>query len=566
MPTSLKYLLAAIASGLLFWLGWPPHQGFAALVLLLAFTPLLWIEEQLSRKDAANSRWKVLGYSYLTFLLFNGLTTWWVCNASLAGGLFAIIANAFFMAVVMLLFHISKQQLGKGLGYFSLLLYWLAFEFLHLRWELTWPWLTLGNGFAGVPQLIQWYSITGALGGSLWQLSVNILVFRALQSAYDLQQKAQQNPDDQDLPLYRRYKLRFSIGKVLVLVLLPIGFSLVQWYTYEEQGDRSLEIVVVQPNIDPYRQKFSGQDQFIPYIQQVQRLLDLSDSLCTPKTALLAWPETSIPGGIDIDRIYQHTTIQQVKDWLDYLQNNQSLTLITGIEAHEWQGNKPESATARYYPKGDVYYDAFNSALQLQAGDSAYAYYHKSKLVPGVERMPYPALFRFLDGLAIDMGGITGSLGTQRNRSVFYTADSIGIAPIICYESVFGDYVTDYVQAGAGVLCIITNDGWWGNTAGYRQHLAYARLRAIETRRTIARAANTGVSGFINQRGEVIQQTPWWTATASRATVKANTNKTWYVQYGDVIGRTASLLAALMLLYTFVSIRTRSFFYRRNKF
>lgn len=562
MSNATRYTLAAILSGLLLWMGWPPHASFLAPLLFVALVPLLWIEEQLSRHAAQRSRAKVLGYSYLGFLVFNALTTWWVCNASLVGGLFAIIANAFLMAVVFLLFHITKQQLGKALGYFGLIVYWLGFEYLHLRWELTWPWLTLGNGLAEAPMLIQWYEWVGALGGSLWLLGANLLIYRALHLWWDLRQQSKANPQDKDLPLYRRVRHRLSLLKLAGLIGIPIAISLILWYTYDDSDQSTAEVVVVQPNIDPYTQKFRGAPDFIPYAQQVDRMLRLSDSLRTDSTAVVAWPETSMPGGLDVRDIWRFPQVQQVVEWI---QQYPSLAMMIGIEGYVRYGDYRATATARYYEDANEYYDAFNTAIYLTADTGQFDYYHKSKLVPGVERMPYPEVFRFLEGLAINMGGITGSLGTQHDREVFYTHDSLGLAPIICYESVFGDFVTDYVAKGADLLFIITNDGWWGNTAGYKQHLAYARLRAIETRRSIARSANTGISGFINQRGEIRQTTDWWVPTATRSSLRVNTTITAYVQYGDAIGRTAGLIAILLLLYTFVSGRTNAFFYRRNK-
>ena len=122
------------------------------------------------------------------------------------------------------------------------------------------------------------------------------------------------------------------------------------------------------------------------------------------------------------------------------------------------------------------------------------------------------------------------------------------MAPVICYESIFGEYVTGYVQKGAELIFIITNDGWWKNTPGYKQHMSFARLRAIETRRSIARSANTGISCFINQRGDVSQPTGWWVDAAIKGTINANDEITFYVKYGDYIARISLFVSALLLL------------------
>ena len=126
------------------------------------------------------------------------------------------------------------------------------------------------------------------------------------------------------------------------------------------------------------------------------------------------------------------------------------------------------------------------------------------------------------------------------------------MGPIICYESIYGEFVSGYVNEGAGLLFIITNDGWWGNTPGYRQHFQYARLRAIENRRSIARSANTGISGFINQRGDVLKQTPYWEDAAITETLNANSSLTFYAKNGDYLGRLSAFTGILLLIYGFV--------------
>ena len=134
--------------------------------------------------------------------------------------------------------------------------------------------------------------------------------------------------------------------------------------------------------------------------------------------------------------------------------------------------------------------------------------------------------------------------------------DGTKIAPVICYESVFGEYITSYVQKGAQLIFIITNDGWWKNTPGYKQHMSFARLRAVETRRSIARSANTGISCYINQRGDVMQPTKWWVEASVKGKLNINSTITFYVKYGDYIAR-ISLFSSILLLMIMLSERFR---------
>jgi apolipoprotein N-acyltransferase len=119
---------------------------------------------------------------------------------------------------------------------------------------------------------------------------------------------------------------------------------------------------------------------------------------------------------------------------------------------------------------------------------------------------------------------------------------------VICYESVFGEYVTEYIKKGSNLIFVITNDGWWGDTPGHRQHFTFSRLRAIETRRSIARSANTGISAFIDQRGDAFQVTRYWEPDVIRQTINANDKMTFYVRYGDYIGRLSSFVAIVLVL------------------
>src|SRR5690606_25092859 len=119
--------------------------------------------------------------------------------------------------------------------------------------------------------------------------------------------------------------------------------------------------------------------------------------------------------------------------------------------------------------------------------------------------------------------------------SVFYSASGIGAAPVICYESIWGNYVADYIKKGAQFIAVITNDGWWGDTSGKDQHLQYAKLRAIENRRWVVRSANTGISGFINQRGDIVQKSSWWVPTALSQEINLNEDLTFYTKYSDLI-------------------------------
>ncbi|MEM9024866.1 MAG: apolipoprotein N-acyltransferase, partial [Bacteroidota bacterium] len=330
---------------------------------------------------------------------------------------------------------------------------------------------------------------------------------------------------------------------ILLVVALPIGWSSYRYHHYTET-ENPVNVVVIQPNIDPYRDKFDG----LPPEKQVSRILELASREVDAETDYLVGPETALPSSLWEDHLEQFPVFRQL---VDYRERYPRLNVVIGMSSVIGYDH-PATATARKFKKREGWYDHFNTAMHLDSSDKV-ALYHKSKLVPGVERMPYPALFKPLQDMAIDLGGTSGSMGTQQEREVFFSArNNMGVAPVICYESIFGDYVGEYLRNGAELIFIITNDGWWEDTPGYRQHLAYARLRAIEGRRSIARSANTGISCFINQRGDVQQATSWWEPDVIKATINANDTLTFYTRHGDYLARIALWFGGLLMLWATV--------------
>ena len=163
--------------------------------------------------------------------------------------------------------------------------------------------------------------------------------------------------------------------------------------------------------------------------------------------------------------------------------------------------------------------------------------------------MPYTWLFKPLEKLTLRLGGIFRSHGIQDFREVFSASDdNTKVAPVICYESVFGEFVGEYIKEGANIIFVITNDGWWGDTPGHRQHNGLSQLRAIETRRSIARSANTGISCFITQRGDILKELTWWKRGALKASLNINNKMTFYSKNGDYIGRVGFYFAIVLLI------------------
>lgn len=281
--------------------------------------------------------------------------------------------------------------------------------------------------------------------------------------------------------------------------------------------------------------------------------MTLADPLLDSTTNFLIAPESTIQENMWENDMNTFFTLKLLRNVIHrYPELN---ILIGGSTFKAYEEDEALSRSARKFKDSDNYYDAYNTAILINASDSLQLY-HKSKLTPGVEALPSFKGFKWLEKFAINLGGTVGSLGADDHRKVYWTNNTIRVSPIICYESVFGEFFAEFVSNGAQVMIIITNDGWWGDTPGHRQHFSFAHLRTIETRRSIARSANTGISAFIDQRGDAFDVTKYWEPAAIKGTLNANSTLTFYVKHGDYIARIAVWLTCVLLL---ISLSVRIF-------
>ena len=522
-----RYLLS-ILSGLLFTLAFP-FTGSITPLVFIAWVPLLLVEQNLieNNKKAIH----VFIHAYLVFILFNIGTTWWIWIADEGGAIMAFIFNSLLMALTFLIYHLLKKRLPNNIGNWSLIVVWISFEYLHYNWELSHPWLTMGNFFSIRPHIVQWYEITGVLGGSLWVMIVNILVYQLIK-----------NRKEKKVNKYAIISLSLSIALPIILSTLML-FNSPQKITKNNE----YEVVLVQPNIDVYQEKFS---ENFTCEEQIDKLIGLANQKITQNTALVLGPETSISNGFNEDDSKNDPILKLLETKL--LTPNKKLSILIGASTYKLFSERKSNAS-RAIPNGFGYYESYNSSLLLQQNVPA-TFIHKSKLVLGVEKIPFSSLFPFLEDFAIQNGGTSGSLGIESQAKIF-NVDKVKISSIICYESIYGGFVAEQIRQGAQFIGILTNDDWWGDTPGYRQHFSFAQLRAIENRRYIVRCANTGRSGIINERGEILRSSNFSEPAVIKATIPLMNGTTFYAKNGDYIG----VIGIGLSLFLIVLILTRKF-------
>lgn len=538
-----RKLVLSILSGVLLGISW--HSFGFPLYIFVSFVPLLFLEQELVVSKEKKTIIKIFFFSYLSFLIWNLIVIHWLGYSKRSDGSYAIEAlvlplliNSFLMSGVFTLYHWTKKTIGGYLGGpLFFICVWIAFEKLHLDWALTFPWLNLGNVFAKYHRWVQWYEYTGTFGGSLWILLINVFIFHHYRS-YLVSQKS----------IYLK-KLFFFLP---LFIGIPILCSYFRYFTFKEQGDK-IESIILQPNLDPYTEKYTLSGE-----QLLTNLLELSDKKINKTTDFIIAPETAFPGqkGIYLNFIEKNVYIKLIKNYLN--SKNSSCIFVSGVSTYKtYTKEQPKRESVFWNPYSNSYEEHFNSAIQITSYDSdSNLIYHKSKLVMGVERMPFTKkINKLLQNLLSGFNGDLFSLGTQENRLIFRNRFNLAVvAPIICYESIYGEYVGEYIKKGANILFIMTNDSWWENSEGHKQLLMLAKLRAIETRKNIIRSANSGISCVIDSKGDIHHSLNYLEYGAIRVESSINNDQTVYVLYGDYIVKICLLFLGVTFTCTILQL------------
>ncbi len=512
--------VAVLLSALLLSPGWLSLSGFT---LLAAFVPLLWVSD--SYDGSRRAWWGMFGWAAAAFVLWNVATIWWIWFATPVGPVAATLASTTLNLFAFMLFHTVSKSTGRAVGYATLVAAWIATEYAYTVSDFSWPWLVLGNGFSHDVWAVQWYEFTGVFGGSLWVLLCNIALFEAWRM--------------------RRRTARWIVAGCIVA--LPMICSSVIWFREGRRtAERSVAVSIIQPNVDCY-EKFSGDEE-----AQEENIHDLLAEVPAEAEFILL-PETAVPGYYRepelTDVYFPYGGTSEV--WLRLTDSLRSAhpdaLLVTGANTMRFYGAAKMTPTARM--QAGTYYDHFNTAVGLDSAGRVQIH-HKGRLVIGVENTP-TWVFDALQFLVIDLGGTLGQIGKGEHGTAF-EHNGVRMGPAICYEGLYGDFFGDFVRRGAQFMAIVSNDGWWGDTPGYRHLFTISRLRAIEHRRAIARSANTGRSGFISPRGDVGETLGWEERGVLTARVPLETRTTVYTRYGDYIARIAVFLLALCILYAIV--------------
>lgn len=523
-PATLSGVVLPLLSGLLLGISFPtwPTVHLEPLAWVALVPLLVSVERDVRFAPFFRKVWAATS-------LFCLIALWWVCLATLTGGILTIFVQSLFSTVPFILYFLLRQRAGQRYAIIMLPFLWTAWEWAYMQQDFSLGWLTLGNSQANLLWMVQYADLTGVWGVSFWLVACNVLVLLLLRSWGEIRTAG---------------TIAVVMGLMFVAPLV-YAWRLLDGAERQDPG-RRVRVALVQPDIDPH-EKWGA----IGSEETMNLLFRLTGrSLVTGRVDLVLWPETAIPFYIRDpgNELFMSAVMSSVDRW--------QTPLLTGFPDAERPARAVASRDAgTVYGAGanDRPLAAYNASMLLQPGDPGIQIYRKMRLVPFGERVPYSEYLPLLENLSFSLSGIT-SWQQGREATVMTVRGSRGapfrIANIICYESIFPGLVAEFVSGGAQLLTLVTNDGWYGTSYGPWQHAAIGRFRCIENRRSLARCANTGVTLFYDRFGRTIAETPWWQPAVLVADVPLESGLTFYTAHPDLFPKACLGIAVLMGLGT----------------
>ncbi len=516
-----RQILFACASGLLLPLCFPKFDlGLLAWIVLI---PLHLALDQCSRQRAFWVGWLsgLVGFTGIMAWVVTAMTTYGKVPEPVSYAILLLLTT--YLGLYIGLYSLAVvwlRELIPRYGIFFAPCFWVALELFRTHLLSGLPWCLLGYSQYRELDLIQVADHTGVYGISFLIVLVNVAFAELFLWI---------------MPFFRGFhpvKLPWELLTTAAVCMLLSWF-----YSTAVLSDRDLKpstpsiiVGVVQPNIDQaVKWDASFRDE------TMRRFDHLTAQLGT-STDLVAWPEAATPFIFEREKEYQ----LQLIAWAERAQ----APILLG------------SPALRFYPDRRPY--LLNSAYLLGRDGTVLGRYDKHHLVPFGEYIPLKSsLLFFLDKLVEGIGDFeagpgptTLSFSPKSWNTVRTTGTrSVKFGVAICYEVIFPDLVRQFAANGAEFLVTITNDGWFGPSSAPAQHFAMVVFRSVENHLAFARAANTGISGFVDPYGQIIEATALFTEQASYATIPTRQARTFYSYYGDVFAHACVIICALLILF-----------------
>jgi apolipoprotein N-acyltransferase len=407
-----------------------------------------------------------------------------------------------YTGIFALLFSLNFKSSRLPVPFFAPSL-WVALEFLRSYVFTGFPWSSIGYSQYKFLSIIQIADITGIYGVSFLIIAVNDAVAELLLIRRRIRA----------MPLF---PMSLSVVWVSFLLLfVSASFVYGQWRISQERPGPVIRASVIQGNIEQDR-------KWDPVYQDavMTAYSDLSLQAVSSSPSLIVWPETSVPFFFGTNREYTEK--------LTLLQNQLNAYLLFGSVLVKEKGKERKRLS--------------NSALLLDKTGNVTYVYDKIHLVPFGEYVPLQRVLFFIDKLVVGIGDYI-----RGDRYEIAETPFGGFATVICYEVIFPGLVRKFYLKGGNCIVNITNDAWFGRTTGPYQHFSMAVFRAVENRKPLIRAANTGISGFIDSSGRILAKTPLFQKTFLTATLKTDSTESFYTKYGDLFSYFCIVSTILLL-------------------
>jgi apolipoprotein N-acyltransferase len=502
-----KERLLLVASGILMGISFPPFPFPCQILMFIGLVPYFLVVEKRDRLIDLNRA------SYIMGFVFSLITLYWVGSwqkeadtfLMISGGLLIFINPVFFMIPTTLLYF-SRNLFPKGIAIYLFPLFWITYEYLYMITDLSFPWLTLGSGLSHFNIFIQIGDIVGAVGLSMIVIYINILITKAIQTKSIFPKS-----------------FRINIGLAAGIFLLVIVYGVYRLSTFKI-SDKKVKVGLIQPNLDPW-----GKWSNIDLHDLTSIYFDLSSQAVNQGAKVIFWPETALP--VYLREGGYNDVLDSIYSFLD--KNN--VSLITGMpDLIYYKSGEKMPEDVKYSKPGNYYYSTYNAVLLFSPNRREIERYGKSKLVPFGERVPFVDQLPFLrDFIKWSVGISDWNVG--RDTTVFkvplVNKDTLKINSLVCYESIYPYYIERFINKGADLISVVTNDSWYGNSSGPYQHKEMAVLRAIENRKTVVRAANGGISCIIDPLGRTLTESKLFTKTQITGDVFIQENETFFSKY-----------------------------------
>ncbi|MCH2663409.1 apolipoprotein N-acyltransferase [bacterium] len=484
-PTWLVFYVFPILSGLLLGASHVPlPTGFLAYVGLI---PLLLSVAVLSGRSAFMA-------GFIHGIFYYAATIYWIAWITPPGVLAAVFYLSLWRGLTIWAISVITRRSGSS-GLLASPFIWVGLEYVSSLGDLGFPWVLLGASQVDYLPLVQHADLFGVFGVSFWLVLVNLAL----------------------LQIWRK-RSAAGIATLVVLFVAPMSYGLFRMD--QTHGDRTLNVGVTQPNLEPLAKEFR------PFDTHFAVLKGQTIEAHRRGARLVVWPETAVPAYFHL-RVNQH-----YRDLVQSLVDSLGVHLYTG-------GNHLEIGPPR---------KTYNASFLFSPGTVKLERYDKMRLVPFGERTPFPDLLPGLRTIRFTGSGFVSGNWDSGEQYTVFKLDGTTFSGMICFDSAFPQQARRFVRDGAEFLAVITNDGWFGRTSGPYQHAKLAVFRAIENRRSVVRCANTGVSALIDPAGRMTETSGIFVEALATGSIQLNSGMTFYAQNGDLFSQVVGIIGLVIIL------------------